>query len=244
MKYTAAISILTIAIAIGSIPLIFSRSERLKSPLEYCNGLTNGLFLAVGLTHLLPESISQYILAAKTNSPWTIIAICIMTIAALRIIENIGNTVTTNYNNNSHWLSYLLILVFSLHSILEGLILGFELNPQYEMTIFIAIMAHKGAEALSLITNMITHGFSRYKTIFYLVFFSLTTPLGILIGKNMIDLNMTGSNSEVIAFFNSMAAGTFIYIALTNNTCLCNKNVNSFLMAIGFLFMTLISILI
>ena len=80
-------------------------------------------------------------------------------------LENIGNTVTTNYKNNSHWLSYLLILVFSLHSILEGLILGFELNPQYEMTIFIAIMAHKGAEALSLITNMITHGFSRYKTI-------------------------------------------------------------------------------
>lgn len=243
MKILAATSIFVIAIVMGSIPLFFARSNKLKSLLEYCNALTTGLFLGVGLTHLLPEAVEHFQEHGIQGSPTSVFIVCAATAIALQIIEKTGKKIANNNNSHAHWLSYFLIIILSIHSILEGLVLGFELNPKYEMTIFLAIMAHKGAASFSLITNMITSNIQRYKTIISLFFFSLTTPIGVILGKNMLDINLIGAHTLLQPYFDSMAAGTFIYIAITNNpyTSKNTKNINAVLAILGFVIMAFLS---
>jgi len=242
MKYIAAASIFAIAIIIGCIPLIFTRSNKLKSLLDYCNALTTGLFLGVGLTHLLPEAVEHFI-ENSSDQITSIFVVCAATAIILHAIEHTGKKIAKNRSNHAHWISYFLIIVLSIHSVLEGFVLGFELNPKYEMTMFIAIMAHKGAASFSLITNMLTNYISRYRTIVCLILFSITTPAGILLGKNMLDINLANTNNLIQPYFDSMAAGTFIYIAISNNPYSVEKHraINISLAIFGFLMMAFLS---
>ncbi|MEE3003229.1 MAG: ZIP family metal transporter, partial [Pseudomonadota bacterium] len=130
MKYFAATAIFFVGLIIGSIPLFFSSSKKLKALLEYCEALTTGLFLGVGLTHLLPEAVAKYLEQSPPGSqPTTIFAICAGTAIVLQIMESTGRKIARKNNEHAHWLSYFLIMVLSVHSILEGLVLGFEMNP-------------------------------------------------------------------------------------------------------------------
>jgi len=231
MKYIAAASIFAIAIIIGCIPLIFTRSNKLKSLLDYCNALTTGLFLGVGLTHLLPEAVEHFI-ENSSDQITSIFVVCAATAIILHAIEHTGKKIAKNRSNHAHWISYFLIIVLSIHSVLE-----------YEMTMFIAIMAHKGAASFSLITNMLTNYISRYRTIVCLILFSITTPAGILLGKNMLDINLANTNNLIQPYFDSMAAGTFIYIAISNNPYSVEKHrtINISLAIFGFLMMAFLS---
>ena len=217
MKVIAAISILVIALLMGAIPLVFARSKRFKSLLTYCDALTTGLFLGVGLTHLLPEAIEHVMDPALPGSLTGIFSVCAATAIFLQAIEHTGKKIASHSDNHSYWVSYFLIVILSIHSALEGMVLGVELNPKYEMTIFVAIMAHKGAAAFSVITNMLTNDISRYKAVIALILFSIATPLGILLGKNLLDTHWIEANLYIQPYFDAMAAGTFIYVAISHN---------------------------
>ncbi len=241
MKILAASLIFVIAIIVGRIPLYFERSNKLKSSLEYCNALTIGLFLSVGLMHLLPSAIEHFQQHNPKGSSTSVFVVCTATAIALQIIEKIGNKIVNSTNTQTHWLSYFLMIVLSVHSILEGLVLGFELNPKYEMTIFLAIIAHKGAESFSLITNMLTSKIQRHKIIISLVFFSMTTPIGVVLGKNMIDINIIGPDTYLLAYFESIAAGTFVYIAMKNIPYTYKNSTNTLLAILGFVGMSFLT---
>ena len=86
MKIIAAVSILIIALVMGAIPLIFARSSRLKPQLTYCDALTTGLFLGIGLIHLLPEAIEKQLPGSLTG----IFSICAATAIILQAIEHTG----------------------------------------------------------------------------------------------------------------------------------------------------------
>lgn len=217
MKIIAAVSIFLIAFVIGAIPLIFVRSRRLKSLLTYCDALTAGLFLGIGLIHLLPEAVEQVIAQQPPGSTTAVIALCTATTILMYAIEYTGKKMARQNSLHSAWISYLLMIVLSIHSILEGLVLGIESDTKYVMTLFIVIMAHKGAAAFSIITNMLMNHIARYKIIISLVLFSLATPLGILLGKTLLDTNWLETNRYIQPYFDAIAAGTFIYIAISHN---------------------------
>jgi len=243
MKIIAAISIFVIALVMGAIPLIFARSARLKSLLTYCDALTTGLFLGVGLIHLLPEAIEHVIEQQLPGSLTGIFTTCAATAIFLQAIEHTGKKIARHSNDHSSWISYFLIVILSIHSALEGIVLGVELSPKYEMTLFVAIMAHKGAAAFSVITNMLTNDISRYKAITALVFFSLATPLGILLGKNLLDTHWIEANHYIQPYFDAMAAGTFIYVAISHNPYRKAQHhaINISLSILGFLAMAFLS---
>lgn len=104
---------------------------------------------------------------------------------------------------------YILMIALSVHSIFEGLALGLTKDEGDLINIVIAILVHKGAASLSLGISLI----KTFPTDFWLcrkliLLFSFATPLGVFIG--MLVAN-AGDIYEVI--FNSVAAGTFLYIA-------------------------------
>jgi len=104
---------------------------------------------------------------------------------------------------------FILMIALSVHSIFEGLALGLTTNEKELINLVIAILVHKGAAGCSL-------GISLVKTFpddlvlcrQLVTVFALATPIGVGIGMAVAT---AGEVYEVI--FNSIAAGSFLYIA-------------------------------
>lgn len=243
MKEIAGLSIFMIAIILGSTPILFSESRAFKSSLVYCNAVTTGLFLSIGLTHFLPDALDLYAQVSPSSSNTLIFIICAATALTMQIIEQTGKKI--NSKTKRAWLPYFLMMLLSIHSLLEGFVLGIEVNPKYALTIFIAILFHKGAEAFSITTNMLANNISKRSCIISLAFFSLVTPIGIIIGSFILNINWIQTDNMIQPYFDALAAGTFIYMAIENAHYKQNKNSNKIILVIlailGFLAMSAIS---
>ncbi len=115
----------------------------------------------------------------------------------------------------SQWYNYsfILLLVLSVHSIILGLALGAQRSLASAMAVFIAIIAHKAMAGFALGVSFRRTESSLWRTAPFGVFFSSITPLGILAGT-LIDTLISSSGGLVFeSIFNSIGAGTFLYIA-------------------------------
>jgi zinc transporter 1/2/3 len=109
--------------------------------------------------------------------------------------------------------SFVLLLVLSIHSIILGLALGAQKSITGALAIFIAIMAHKAMAGFALGVNYRRAGASLRRTIPAIIFFSSMTPVGILAGTGIDSLISPDGRLLFEAIFNSLGAGTFLYIA-------------------------------
>ena len=75
------------------------------------------------------------------------------------------------------WLSYSLMILLSVHSIIAGAALGLGDAWVHVAIIFTAIICHKGAAAFALMVTMIQAGVSRRLMFNVLILFALMTPL-------------------------------------------------------------------
>ena len=135
-----------------------------------------------------------------------------------------------------------IICSLSVHSIFEGIATGLASDVSDCLTLVIAIVAHKWAAAMSLGFSLISV-FEQQKivTIIMIIIFSLSTPLGVLIGA------LISEDSDLVTIiFNSLAAGTFVYIAcseiiireMEKDRCLALKAI---MVTVGIVIITLIT---
>ena len=104
---------------------------------------------------------------------------------------------------------FVLLLALSVHSIFEGIALGISKHEKDVLNLALAIVIHKGAASTSLGISLIKAFPDDKRLITWLMFtFGCATPVGVIIGMLLVD---SGELTEII--FNSLAAGTFIYIA-------------------------------
>eukprot|EP00127_Corallochytrium_limacisporum_P005611 Clim_evm10s209 gene=Clim_evmTU10s209 len=145
-------------------------------------------------------------------------------------------------------MAYLLLLVLGLHSILAGMAVGFATSLDSAMVVFIAIIAHKGIAAFALGCEFVRAGIKKPFHMRLALIFSSTTPLGIFFGGLVTALI---PNSEVMPWlsgiFDSLGAGTFIYIALTvtmaEEFSTGERKTTKFaLLGLGYMFMTITSV--
>lgn len=95
-----------------------------------------------------------------------------------------------------------------IHGTLAGLVLGVADEMDTIITIIVAILLHKWAEAMSVGIGITKSNINLWMTIVLITIFSLATPIGIGIGFIFSD-----GNDYVRAFFNAVSAGTFLYIS-------------------------------
>ena len=101
------------------------------------------------------------------------------------------------------------MFALSIHSVFEGIAAGLANELSDLWTFIIAISLHKWAAAMSLGISMSKNFKDQKATVYILLtIFSLATPLGISIGMLVSD---SSALTEII--FNSLAGGTFVYIA-------------------------------
>ena len=103
---------------------------------------------------------------------------------------------------------FVLIIGLGVHSLFEGIAVGLSPDFQKAFLIVLAIFMHKGAAAMALgIANQKAFPGRDNFNIGLIIVFSVMTPLGIMIG-----MFIEGSSPIMELLFNSLAAGTFIYI--------------------------------
>ena len=105
--------------------------------------------------------------------------------------------------------SITLMIGLSAHSVFEGIVVGLEDELKDLWSVIIAIILHKWAAAMSLGISM-NHTLKDQKGLIYILLgvFSIATPLGVGIG-----MLVSGESEITSVIFNSLAAGTFIFIA-------------------------------
>jgi zinc transporter 1/2/3 len=107
----------------------------------------------------------------------------------------------------------ILLLVLSIHSLILGLALGAQATLAGILTVFLAVIAHKGVAGFALGISYRRSNFTPRRAAPRLTLFAGMTPLGILLGAIAGAALTTHAAGLFEAIFNALGAGTFIYIA-------------------------------
>ena len=203
-----------------------------------------GIFLGVGLLHMLGESSRNfYELAYRYPVAELIMGSVFLCFLWL---EHIGKEI---FHHNGRQGTHFVLLatgMLSMHSFLEGIALGMNTTFSLVITIFVAILAHKSLASFSLATQIQHSHLSRRMKLAYFIFFCLMTPLGIYCGHTAAlsyeDLKLS------LPILTAIAGGTFLYLGTLNGldyavmikTC-CQLRAFAFLV-LGFILMAIVTI--
>jgi solute carrier family 39 (zinc transporter), member 1/2/3 len=216
LKFVALVLIFVVGVAGGLGALGAHRSERREALFSLGSALAAGIFLGAGLIHLLPdgiEALTSYFGVLNFPLGFLIAALGFLLVVYVEMVylagkhgpdDDAGPAVT----------AYALIVILSIHSVLAGAALGTEDTLVGSLVIFLAIIAHKGAAAFALGVEFQRSGFDRSKYMRLIILFASMTPLGIVLGAGLDHLLQDRYGRLFEGIFDSLAAGTFLYIAI------------------------------
>lgn len=108
--------------------------------------------------------------------------------------------------------SFVLLIALSLHTVFEGMALGLQSTSKEVWTLFAALAIHKSIIAFTLGLQFAEHVSRTSRVLLFVVFFSLMSPLGIIVGT-LISETSAGYGAEVAnAVLQGLATGTFIHV--------------------------------
>ena len=167
-----------------------------------------GTFLGAAFFHLIPQALDVYP-GLLTN--FTLLSGFMLMLFVERVLVSHrhpdGNTAVLHRHQV---MSISTFIGLSLHSLMTGLALGAGLSRSGSAPIiFLAIVGHKSIAAFSLATVFRLSALSSRRSLVYLAVFAVITPIGALLS-----LPMMSVLTEVhLTIPNSLAAGSFIYVA-------------------------------
>lgn len=182
------------------------------------NAFAGGIFLGAGLIHMLPDAVEG--VGAFTSGGDYPVAELVCAggfLAALALGKVFVNEhALEGAGTAGGYYPYMLTLVLSAHSLIAGIALGAEGTVSGAAVILLAILAHKGSAAFALGVSLLRAGLEAGMVRRIVLLFSATTPTGILLGAGLTRL-MTGSGEAAFeAVFDALAAGTFLYVAISH----------------------------
>lgn len=210
-KIIAALSILILTIVAGLLPLRLAKNY--KHLLHFGDAFASGVFLSAALLHLLPEAEQGFShVLGSINYPAAQL-ICIVTFIVLLLMERgvliYGHCHEPNGNITT---PFLLTLVLTIHSFVEGAAIGISSSFAGAFIIYLAIIAHKGSESFALSTNLHRYNLTLRNITRIILIFSLMTPLGVFAASLTKYCLQTNSGELLEATFNAIATGTFLYL--------------------------------
>ena len=110
--------------------------------------------------------------------------------------------------------SYALLLALSLHSIFEGMVVGFQKTPALVWELFVAIVIHKVLVAFGLGSRLLSsrHHISIYHYVGMILVFATMTPLGDVIGTILSNTPKSVTLSLVESILVGLATGSFMFV--------------------------------
>ena len=214
-----AMAVVIIAALIGGMAAFrIALGERGQLRMTLGNAFAGGIFLGAALIHLLGDGTEALASIENTDVRW----IAMLAGAGFLLVVLPEHVVLAGRAKRSHVETpaggggiypFILALVLSLHSLIAGAALGLEQDASAFFGVLIAILAHKGSAAFSLVAALVKGSISRPAAIRILLLFSVMTPLGILLGTLFSSAASGRTAILTEAVFDGLAAGTFLYIA-------------------------------
>lgn len=244
LKVLLAVSILVVTLLAGWYPFKRQLREGKGHDFPVGESLACGVFLGAGLLHLLGEAQKQFTSLGIHYPIATFITGA--TFLVFLYLEHLGRELYHHKEQHQLVFVWLALIMFSIHSLLEGAALGISYELSLVMVLFVAIIGHKWAASFAVAVYLNKSSLSQLvKKLSFLVF-ALMTPVGILFGSY---LSAHMVHHELLeSVFTSMAAGTFLYLGTLHGLeqgvmikqC-CNLK-NYRYVILGFLVMALIAV--
>jgi zinc transporter 1/2/3 len=190
-------------------------ANRYRKLVALGEALANGIFIGAAAFHLLPDAINSFTTSHNALPYLYAIVIAAASFVALVLIESHVTSRIANYKHIARVGP--LLLTLSIHAFITGLALGISSSYVVVISLLIAILAHKAFEMFALVINL--HRQIKQKNHIRLLFFlfAFITPIGILLGASGNALLPLNDSSVLTAYFNSVCAGTFFYIATVHS---------------------------
>lgn len=210
-KTAAAISILLLTLATGLIPLKIAETK--KHLLCLGDAFASGVFLSAALLHLLPDASNGFQNILGTDCyPWASL-ICLAAFVLLLIMERSVIAYSQHrFYDIKNTMPLLLVLLLTIHALVEGAAIGAGINLAETSMIFLAVVAHKSSESFSLAINLYHYNLSAKNIRRIMAIFACVTPLGIFIASFITYVLQSGSGSILSAILSAVTAGTFLYL--------------------------------
>ncbi|CAD8176410.1 unnamed protein product [Paramecium pentaurelia] len=254
IKVISMILMFLMIIVMGNIPLRSTAFKGNQFLLDLTGAFSGGLFLSVGIIHLLPESMKQfhmYYRDQKIESFEEFPYACLITVLSFTLILYIEKIAFihnhTNQDNHSYQVSviqqqecigelecpettkpqiqqvsikeldeitinsltpYILQFAIGIHAFFEGLAIGIEQQVPQCLGISLAVVCHKWAEGLTLGLSFKKANTKIHSATIMIFIQGIINPIGILIGWIL-----ANQGYIITGIFQSISAGTFIYIA-------------------------------
>lgn len=214
LKVLTAVVIFAVAIGAGLLPRRLGATQRGDLILMLGLAFAGGVFLAGGLVHLLAEGIEKFDELGTGGDFPVALTLCGVGLLAVLLFEKVAAAGKGELDAAATGRQpYLLLVVLSVHSLVAGASLGLESSGSAYLMILVAILAHKGFAAFSLGVSFIRGGTPPQEYRKLLLFFACTTPVGLLLGT-LASSALSGRTAlQFEAVFDSLAAGTFLYVA-------------------------------
>jgi zinc transporter 1/2/3 len=110
--------------------------------------------------------------------------------------------------------TYMLTILLSLHSIIEGVALGVEENIGDASRVLMAIAAHKAFAAFALGLSLVRGGANSASLFRIVILFGLMSPAGVVLGALFTMSLADAADSVWSSSIQAFAAGSFVYVAL------------------------------
>lgn len=180
-----------------------------------------GVLLSVGFLHILPEAMELadnamiYLLVAFVA--FYFLEHHLVLHAEHEQLQHCNVAVPDSHDEmcaNPNPLGLVAFLGMSLHSLIDGIIIGagFEVDHEIGMLSAIAIMAHKIPAGISIFSILLHYGYTRNRAQLFTTAVAIATPLGAIIAAALIsDFPRSG-----LGILMALAAGSFVYIAASD----------------------------
>jgi zinc transporter 1/2/3 len=242
LKYfSAAISI--VLTLIGTVIPIFVRTETWSERLE---SLAAGVFIGVGLTHLLGEAISDVAEAFESDYPIagaiTVCMFSLLTAVSLftysesdalhhheqaqrhddgmdEMDDRDADEHTSLFAQDAHCLpvpTVSLYFIISVHAFIEGLALGIVSEWRSVVAVLCAIAGHKTVEAFALGLILLQGRPTLWMYWLMMIGSALLSPLAIIMSIHLVP-SVSPATHGIIA---ALSAGTFLFVGCEEWCCM------------------------
>lgn len=198
----------------GVLPRLLRATQHGQTFLTLGSAFAGGVFLGAGVIHLLGDSHTYFVAAGDVSYPLFLFVGGIGFLLILLLEKVLVRAEETDAAVSAN--PYILLAVLSLHSLIAGAALGLESAFAGALILLFAILAHKSFAAFALGISFQEAQLGTKKYYSLLAFFSIMTPLGVLLGAVLNKLLLSQTSLELEATFDGLAGGTFIYVASTD----------------------------
>ena len=210
-KFIAAILIFIVSLFSVLYPLRRHHTLGHSETSHVGEAIASGVFLGAAFFHMLPDALRLFPHVYPTIRYPVPELVCLFGFMLMLFLERLSRQIKVV--KSEHAIPYVLALILVIHALTEGIALGIGVTITEATILFLAIFAHKGSESFALCVMLLRYGLTRRQVYGLVLFFVFMTPVGIGIGALVNAWNVGGNGQLTASFFNSFAAGTFLYIS-------------------------------